>query len=163
MSRPRLDSLLEKLEKGHQKTRQVFNKLTAEEWESALYGGPDWSTHNLLAHFVSAEENLLGLAQNVAGGGPGAPEGLDINQFNAQEQRRNLGRSVWELIEALDLARQRTIEWVRTLTDEQLDKIGRHPALGEISVEAILTAIFGHQILHLRDLVRLQRATKSEE
>ena len=162
MPQPRLDGLLAKLEKGHQKTRQVFDQLTPEEWHLVLYDKPDWSARHLLAHFVFAEEHLLQLAQNVAGNGPGAPEGLDINQFNAREQARNQDRSVGNLLDALDQARRRTIEWARNLTEEQLDKIGRHPALGQISVEAMLTTLVGHQIIHLRDFTRLKRAVKSE-
>jgi hypothetical protein len=160
MDQPRLDTLLAKLEKGHQKTREFFSNLTPEQWQLIMYGEPDWNAHNLLAHFVSAEEHLLGLSQNVAGNGSGAPEGLDINRFNAQEQDRLRGKSIQELLEALDRTRQRTIDWARTLLGEQLDKQGRHPALGQVTVEAMLTTIYGHQILHIHDLARLQRAKK---
>ncbi len=58
---------------------------------------------------------------------------------------------------ALAKARQVTLEWVRTLDDSQLDRIGRHPVLGEVTLETIITAIYGHQLLHMRDL-RLQLA-----
>ena len=158
MSQPRLEGLIAKLEKGHQKTREYFRSLTPEQWQLPVYGEPDWTAHNLLLHFVSAEQQLLVLSQNVTKNGTGAPEGFDINRFNAQEQNRLQGQSTQALLDTLDQSRQRTIDWVRTLVDEQLDKKGRHPALGEISVEAILTAIYGHQILHIRDLARLQRA-----
>lgn len=158
MSQSRVDDLLAKLVKGHQKTCEYFGNLTQVDWQSPLYGAPDWRVHNLLAHFVSAEEHLLELSQNVAGGGSGAPEGFDIDRFNAQEQERNLGRTTQELLNALDRTRQRTIDWVRTLSIEQLDRRGRHPTLGIISVEALITAIYGHQILHMRDLARLQRS-----
>ena len=158
MSQPRLDGLIVKLEKGHQKNREFFDNLTPEQWQLPVYSEPDWNAHNLLLHFVSAEQHLLELSQNVAKNGTGAPEGFDINRFNAQEQNRLQGQSTQALLDALDQSRRRTIDWARTLVDEQLDKKGRHPALGEISVEAILTAIYGHQILHMRDLARLQRA-----
>jgi hypothetical protein len=158
MSQPRLDGLIAKLQKGHLKTREFFDNLTPEQWQLTVYDEPDWTAHNLLAHFVSAEQHLLGLSQNVAANGSGAPEGFDINRFNAKEQNRLQGKPIRELLDALDQSRQRTIDWVRTLGDEQLDKKGRHPALGEVSVEAILIAIYGHQILHMRDLVRLHRA-----
>ena len=160
MSSPRLDGLIAKLEKGHLKTREYFDNLTPEQWQLTVYGEPNWTAHNLLGHFVSAEQNLLELSQNVIAGGSGAPEGISINEFNAQEQDRLRGKSTHELLEALDLSRQRTIDWVRTLRDEQLEKKGRHPALGQINVEAMLTAIYGHQILHMRDITRHLRADK---
>jgi hypothetical protein len=154
---PRVDGLISRLEKGHLKTREFFNNITPEQWQLTIYGEPAWTAHNLLAHFVSAEQHLLLLSQNVAANGSGAPEGFDINRFNAQEQDRLEGKFSGELLEALDQSHQRTIDWARTLKDEQLDKIGRHPALGEVSVEAMLTAIYGHQILHMRDVIRLHR------
>jgi hypothetical protein len=157
MSQSRLDGLIAKLEKGHLRTREFFNNLAPEQWQLTVYSEPDWNAHNLLAHFVSAEQNLLELSQNVAENGTGAPEGININHFNAQEQDRLQSKSIRELLDALDQSRQRTIDWARTLRDAQLDKKGRHPALGVVSVEAILTAIYGHQILHMRDLARLQR------
>lgn len=150
----RVDELITKLEKGYQKTREFFEKLTPEQWQQRVYADPDWTAHNILAHFISAEQNLLELTQNVAGGGPGAPPGIDIDQFNAREQDRLRKISTRNLMAELAQSRQRTITWARTLKDEQLDNKGRHPALGEISVEAMLTAIYGHQILHMRDLLR---------
>jgi len=155
-----LGDLLGKLEKGYLRTRGFFDQLSAEEWQLTVYGEPDWNAYNLMAHFISAEEHLLELAQNVAGNGPGAPEGFELNEFNAMEQNRFQGLPIQALLEALERSRQRTIEWVRTLTDEQLEKKGRHPALGQISVEDMLTAIYGHQILHMRDLMRLHREKK---
>jgi hypothetical protein len=49
------------------------------------------------------------------------------------------------------------MDWVRTLEGDALDCVGRHPALGEISVEAMIMAIYGHQLLHMRDLQRVWR------
>jgi hypothetical protein len=160
MPQKSLDDLLAKLEKGYLKTRGYFDLLSYEEWQSTVYGEPNWSAYNLMAHFISAEEHLLELAQNVAGNGPGAPEGFELDEFNAQEQNRFQGFSIQALLDALEKARQRTIEWARSLTDEQLEKKGRHPALGQISVEDMLTAVYGHQILHMRDLVRFHREKK---
>ena len=157
MPQPRLDGLISRLEKVHQKTREYFANLTPEQWQLTVYDKPEWTAQDLLAHFVSAEQHLLLLSQNVAANGSGAPEGFDINRFNAQEQDRLKGKPNDELIEALDQSHQQTIDWARTLRDEQLEKIGRHPALGEVNVEAMLTAIYGHQILHMRDLLRLHR------
>ena len=61
-------------------------------------------------------------------------------------------QSTEALLAALDAARQRTLNWVGTLGESQLDRVGRHPALGQVSVETMITAIYGHQLLHIRDL-----------
>ena len=58
-------------------------------------------------------------------------------------------------MELLERERRRTIEWVRTLDATQLDKKGRHPALGDVNVETLILSIYGHQLIHMRELSRL--------
>jgi len=155
MTDPRAEALAARLEKGRQKTFEVLNALTPEQWQQPLYDQPAWRVRDLLAHFVSAEKQLLDLARDVASGGPGAAPGLDIDRFNAGEQNRLEGRSLSTLLHLFDEERSQTIEWVKSLDAFQLDRIGRHPVLGLINVEAMVTAIYGHQLLHMRDLTRL--------
>jgi hypothetical protein len=108
-----------------------------------------------LAHFVSAEAGLLRLARDVAAGGPGAPEGFDYDAFNASEQERLIHVSRERLLADLIAARQVTLTWVEDLEVTALDRTGRHPALGEITVEAFINAIYGHQLMHMRDLMQV--------
>ncbi len=153
MPTPRIESLLSKLEKGRLKTRQTLASLVPDQWARTVYQEPSaWEVRDLVAHFVSSEARLLELAQDVASGGEGAPAGFDYDAFNAEEQQRLQNKSPEELLEALDQARRATLEWVRTLEDTRLDLVGRHPALGEVTLETMLTAIYGHQLLHMRDL-----------
>ncbi len=155
MTHPRVDALAAKLEKGRQKTFEIFNALTPEQWQMPLYNEPTWQVRHLLAHFGSAEKQLLALAQNVAAGGPGAPPDFDFDRFNADEQSLLEGQSLSTLLNMLEQARQGTIAWVRTLDADRLDKVGRHPVLGDVNVEAMITAIYGHQLIHMRELSRL--------
>ena len=153
MGSERVESLIAKLEKGGLKTREILGSLPADQWSRILYDGPPgWNVRDLLAHLVSAEPRLLQIAQDVAAGGPGAPPGFDLDAFNADEQRRLKDTSPEELLSALAKTRQVTLDWVHTLEDSQLDRRGRHPALGEVTVEVMITAIYGHQLLHMRDL-----------
>jgi len=78
-----------------------------------------------------------------------------INEFNAQEKKRLAGIPKNELLSMLDQARRKTIEWVMSLSDDELEKVGRHPALGEVTVEVMILAIYGHQLTHMRELFRL--------
>jgi hypothetical protein len=155
MIEPRADALAARLEKGRQKTFEIFDALTPEQWQETLYTDPTWQVRHLLAHFVSAEDQLLALAQDVAAGGPGAPLDFDYNRFNAGEQSRLEGLSLPELRDMLDQARGRTIAWVRTLDASQLERTGHHPVLGQVNVETLILSIYGHQLLHIRELSRL--------
>lgn len=153
MASERVESVMAKLEKGGLKTQEILRSLAADQWSLILYDGPPrWNVRDFLAHLVSAEPRLLHIAQDVADGGPGAPPGFDLDAFNADEQRRLKDASPEELLSALAKTRQVTLDWVRTLEDSQLDRRGRHPALGKVTVEVMITAIYGHQLLHMRDL-----------
>jgi hypothetical protein len=155
MTDPRADALAARLEKGRLKTFEIFNALTPGQWQQVLYQDPIWRVRQLLAHFVSSEEQLLDLAMDVAAGGPGAPRDFDYDSFNATEQSRLEGLSVMELQGMLDQARQRTIAWVRTLDAVGLERIGHHPVLGQVTVETLVLSIYGHQLLHMRELSRV--------
>jgi hypothetical protein len=155
MSEPRADALAARLEKGRQKTFEILDGLTQEQWQKTLYTDPTWQVCHLLAHFVSAEDQLLALARDVAEGGPGAPPDFDYDRFNAAEQDRLERLTVSELRKLLADARGRTIAWVRTLDADQLDRIGHHPVLGQVNVETLILSMYGHQLLHMRDLSRL--------
>ena len=153
MPSPRLEEIIGRLEKGGRKTNEIFGKLTPEQWQRVVYDDPTaWTARDLLAHFVSAEESLLRLAQDVAAGGAGLPEDFDYDAFNAEEQARLRDQSPQQLLPALNSARQRTLDWTRTLDDAQLDREGRHPALGDVSLETMLVAIYGHQLFHVREV-----------
>ncbi len=153
MTDARVGALLARLERGQRRTHETLDALTADQWETPVYpGDPRWTVRGVLAHCVSAEERLLELAQDVAAGGAGAPEGFDFDAFNAGEQERLADQPSQQLLAALDAVRRRTLAWVATLNGQQLDQVGRHPALGQINVEAMITAIYGHQLLHMRDL-----------
>ena len=153
MTPPRVEALISRLEKGKEKTNEILGKLSPEQWEQTVFAGPPvWTWRDLLAHFVSAEERLLEVAQNVADGGKGTPEGFNFDDFNAQELPRYKEYPFPRLLALLDIARQETLDWVATLADTHLDRTGRHPALGIVSVEAMVTAIYGHQLLHMREV-----------
>ena len=153
MPEPRVQELIVKLERGMQKTEQRFRSLPPEKWSITVYdGSPPWTARSLLAHFASSEVALLAMAKNVASGGPGAPEGFDFDAFNAEEQIRLASRTAEELLGDLISARDALLSWLRALPESALDCQGRHPALGTVSLETMITAIYGHQLLHMRDL-----------
>ena len=152
---PRVQALTAKLEKGIGKSISVFAGLQPEQWQTVVYADPTpWTARDLLAHFLAAEEGLLELAQDVAGGGQGAPLGFDYDDQNARDQKRLAGIAPEELMNSLERARDATVAWVRTLDEDQLDLTGNHPGLGPVTLETMITAIYGHQLLHMRDLLR---------
>jgi hypothetical protein len=161
----RVDKLAKRLHGGASSTMALLKGLGNTQWQEILYEEPyPWTVRDMLAHLLSAEEGLARIAQDVAAGGSGAPEGFeDYDHYNAQEQGRLAGIPVERLLSALAATREATIEWVATLDDTDLDREGHHPALGEVSLETLINAIHGHQLMHVRDLQALLRSTPVEE
>lgn len=152
----RVDDLVARLTKGARKTADFFGGLTDEQLHQVLYESPlRWTLRDVLAHFLSAEVALLRVGQDIAAGGPGAPEGFDYDEFNAQEQVRLAGLSPAALLVELAAARAATIAWLSRLEDAELDRMGLHPALGRVNLETLINAIYGHQLMHARDIQRL--------
>ncbi len=152
MPGPRVTAIVARLEKGIAKTLERFSAVEADTWQAAVYEGPPrWTARDLAAHFYSSEVHLLLMARNVADGGEGAPEEFDYDAFNAQEQQRLAGMTCAEVLTRLAEARRETIEFASALSEDQLDRVGRHPALGMVSLEIMLTAMYGHQLMHVRE------------
>jgi hypothetical protein len=152
----RVDDLVARLTKGAGKTAQILGGLRDDQWQMALYTEPlAWTVRDLAAHFLSAEVALLRVMQDVASGGPGAPEDFNYDDFNSDEQTRLAGLPLRRLLADLVEARAATIAWASNLNDSDLDRCGRHPALGDITLESFINAIYGHQLMHMRDLQRL--------
>jgi hypothetical protein len=152
----RMDDLVARLRKGAGKTTLILSSLSDDQWNIALYSEPHiWTVRNMLAHFLSSEIGLLRIAQDIAAGGPGAPEGFDYNAFNASEQDRLAGLPPDKLLASLASAREATLAWLAELGEADLDRMGCHPALGEITLETFVNVIYGHQLMHMRDLQRL--------
>jgi hypothetical protein len=153
----RVNELVSRLRKGATKTVEILSSLTDDQWKTVLYEEPyPWTVRDLSAHFLSSEVGLLRIMQDIAANGSGAPEGFNYDEFNAQEQARLAGLPPRQLLADLATAREATIAWVAGLSDADLDRVGHHPALGQINLEIFITAIYGHQLMHMRDLLRLQ-------
>jgi len=152
----RVDDLVARLTKGAGKTAQILGGLSDDQWQRVLYTEPlAWTARDVAAHFLSAEVALLRVMQDVASGGPGAPEDFNYDDFNSDEQVRLAGLPPRRLLTDLVEARAATIAWVSNLDESDLDRHGHHPALGDITLESFINAIYGHQLMHMRDLQRL--------
>jgi hypothetical protein len=156
----RVDNLAARLQKGIDQILRTLHGLSDEQWQWVIYEEPTpWRVRDMVAHLFSSEEGLPRIAQDVASGGPGAPQEFDYDIYNAEEQARLEGIPPQELLAGLSDAREATIAWVSALDEAVLDRTGHHPALGEVTVETLINAIHGHQLMHMRDLRMLLRST----
>lgn len=153
MKNPRVETLVEKLTRGISKSLEVFRSVEPDQWEQPIFDDSEsWDLKDLVAHFIYSEEHLLSIAQDIAFGGEGSPEGIDIDAFNENGIEKLRHRSVDELLDILNDVRKVLIAWVRELDELELDQVGRHPVLGASTVETVINSIYAHQLLHMREI-----------
>ena len=153
MKEPRVEALVEKLTRGIAKSFEIFHSVEPGLWEQPIFDDPgSWNLKDLVAHFVYSEENLQRVARDIATGGEGYPEDIDIDAFNEREMEKLRHRSVEELLADLKDGRTGLIEWVGELSELELDREGRHPVLGVANVETVIFSIYAHQLLHMREM-----------
>jgi hypothetical protein len=153
------ERLAARLQAEGEKTRQFLADLSREQYLLPVYSeGVSWNIQDILAHFISAEKAFLLLLENVLQGGPGAPEGFDIDRFNEAEVKAMQDLPVDELLAGFEQQRLQTIAIVNNMSVEDLRRIGRHPFLGQTEMEDFIKLIYRHNQLHLRDIKRAMPA-----
>lgn len=160
-ARPEIEHLIRRLVSDGEKTAEFFRDLPPEAWEQQVYTtGGRWSVRMVLAHFVFAERALNRLMADVAGGGKGAPRGLDIDRFNEAEAAPFQATPPSELLEAFRQARAATVRLAGGLDLPDLAKSGYHPWFGDVDLSEMLKLVYRHNMIHVRD-VRVALETRA--
>ncbi len=147
--------ILGRLAAEGQKAADYFRSLPGEAWEQPVYTtGGKWRVREVLCHFVSAEETFAFYGKDILRGGEGAPEGFQIDEFNATQVGGMADRRLDQLIGEFERRRAETVELVASMTEADLDRSGRHPWFGRESLDKMLKLVYRHNNLHLRDVRR---------
>ena len=88
----------------------------------------------------------------IQSGGPGVSELFDIDQFNANAKNKNATAKRELLIEQFRTIRSEMISFVVSLTEDDLNKQGRHPFLGQTTLSEMIKMVYRHNQIHSRDL-----------
>lgn len=147
------DKLAEKLTREGERSLAFFQALPPDAWNKQIYSeGAAWTTRDIFEHLSTAEHGMKRLCEQIIETGLGAPEDFDVDAHNKSRTGRFANLSLEELTKLYVDTRARTVAYARTLDDTQLQKRGRHPAMGDSSVEGILKMIYLHNTLHIGDI-----------
>jgi len=152
----RRDLIIRRLTNEGESALEFFRGLDEAGWDRRIYAeGSRWTLRQVLCHFISIESGLLRLARDVLDGGEGAPKDLDVDEFNEREVRAMAGSAPSDLLPEFERLRADMVELVRGLDEADLEREGRHPVLGRISLEKLLKLVYRHNMMHLRDVRRV--------
>jgi len=126
-----------------------------EPWTRLNEGEKTWSPFDVLGHLIHGEEaDWIPRARVILQhGADQAFEPFDrFAQFRLSE-----GKSVPELLDRFALLRARSLSDLAAmnLTSELLDKEGRHPALGVVTLRQLLSTWVAHDLDHLVQVGRV--------
>ncbi len=149
----RTDYLTQRLEKGATKTRSFFEMLAPEQWQVEIYSeGASWSIRQILAHFVSTEQSIARLVENIVHGRGTLPGNFELDRFNEDAVNKLESTHPDELLDAFKRARHQMIAMVSQFSDTDLDKIGQHPWFKSAPVEEMIKLVYRHNQIHQRDI-----------
>jgi len=160
--------LIDTLQMEGTRTQALFAALSETAWSVVVYTDPLlWTPREVLIHLIDAERNFVLILENVAQGGPGVPEGYDINAHNARAVARLSDkwqdRDTAALIATFGEARGSLLAHVQGLRDDDMARIVRHPLIGVVPTSDFLRAVYLHAKIHGRDIKRALEARQTDQ
>ena len=121
----------------------------------ALTRRPDdknWAPVEIICHNRDVEESYLARYKTI----------LEVEDFKFQPgdadrwavERQYLRNDTFQALSAFRARRKDTIEFLKTLNQEQLERIGIHPRLGPKTIADLVEGLAGHDTNHLDQLKR---------
>jgi hypothetical protein len=124
-------------------------------WIAAHEGGDTWSPRDVVGHLIHGERtDWMARARIILADGEARPfDPFDrFAQFTESE-----GRTLADLLEdfaSLRAANVRDLEAL-ALTEADLDRRGRHPALGVVTLRQLLSTWVAHDLDHIVQIARV--------
>lgn len=149
-----------------ERTPRVLDALlrgSSPGWHLGNEGPATWSAYDVVGHLIHAEEtDWIPRARIVLEFG----EGRSFEPFDRfAQERRFAGWSLEQLLDRFAEVRRETLEILRgfALTEEQLERRGRHPELGPVHLRQLLATWAVHDLGHLAQIGRVMAKRYQEE
>ena len=151
--------IIANLDKNVEDAIGLFKSLKPNDLNFQLYqDGACWTVKQVLAHFITIEQSMHWLFNNILSGGPGSPEDFDFERFNRTQPTKLDELNVDELIRKFRSVRQKTTSMVKEMSEDDLDREGLHPFHGHGKLERFIRWAYEHVQIHENDIrMKLQK------
>jgi len=158
----RLDQAVEILSRTPRTLRALLEGLS-NPWIRATEGGKTWSAFDVVGHLIHGERtDWIPRARIILDHG----ESRVFEPFDRfAQERESRGRSLGELLDEFAALRQANVETLERwhLADEDLDRTGRHPEFGPVTLRQHLATWVAHDLGHIAQVVRAMAKQYREE
>ena len=137
------------------RTLSVLLTGLPESWTHATEGPDTWSPYDVVGHLIHGERtDWIARARMMLDNG----ESRTFDPFDrfaqVEESRGKTLDKLLEEFETLSGANVETLEgW--SLTDEELDRTGRHPEFGRVTLRQLLSTWVVHDLGHIAQIARV--------
>ena len=132
-------------------------------WIAATEGGTTWSPFDVVGHLIHGEQtDWVPRAKIILEHGKARP----FDKFNRLAQfTESAGRTLPELLDTFAALRRKSLDELASLhlTAADLDRRGRHPELGVVSLRQLLSTWVAHDLDHVVQISRVLARQYSDE
>jgi len=148
-----LESMASKLSETRAVLSRALDRLTEDQAVKIMIN-PDWSVRDEVAHLVSSERGMTGMAKRFATNeNPQLPKDYNNDVYNARQIAKRKAMSFADVRAELDTTRKDLLAFLETVTQQQLDYRGEHPIAGQISLKELLVVIYSHETTHCKEIL----------
>jgi len=131
-------------------------------WVVANEGGETWSPIDVIGHLIHGERtDWLPRVKIILESGAARP----FDKFDRFAQLASKARSLTDLLDEFALLRQDSLAELAALNlaERDLDRLGRHPELGVVTLRQLLATWVAHDLDHIVQVSRIMARQYSDE
>lgn len=134
---------------------QALLKNISSDWSKQNEGGESWSPYEILGHLIHGERtDWIPRCQIILELGTSHP----FTPFDRNAQKNeSKGKSLSQLIDEFKKLRKENLAKLESmnLSEEDLEKKGLHPELGEVNLSELLASWTVHDLSHIAQISRV--------
>ena len=132
-------------------------------WQTANEGGETWSPYDVLGHLIHGEKtDWIPRARLILEHADAVP----FERFDRFAQARDsAGKSLPQLLEEFAALRKTNLHTLASfgIGEVQLDRSGRHPELGGVTLRQLLATWVAHDLDHVVQIARVMASQYADE
>ena len=129
---------------------KTIEKISSEDLNKKVsFREGSWNILEVIKHLYEAEKGMILLMKGILQGGEGVPEDFDLNRYNRRSVEKIQDKTIEILLSDFNESRNKLNTLITGLTEEDLNKKGRHGTLKILTIEEILNLIGDHERSHL--------------
>ena len=157
-----LSKTIEILDRTPTVLKSLLSNLN-NDWVIQNEGPETFSPYDVVGHLIHGERTDWVVRAKII-----LTAGLE-KPFTAYDRfaqfKESKGKTIQQLLDEFELVRKENIGWLQSiqLTENDLDRKGMHPELGEVSLRNLLSTWMVHDLTHLAQITRVMAKQYKEE